>query len=214
MASEVTSAYKVINQDFVKLDRFDGTNFNRWKDKMLFLLTVLNVAYVLDPDDNSVENTTDDATPEEIAKVAELKKKREEDEFTCRGHILYTLSDRLYDLYMSIKSPIEIWKALEEKYNTERQGTVKFLMMKYFEFKFLDSHPLMDQVHELQVLVQRLHDLKVIIPEALQVGRLFRNYPPLGTSIGKSFFIWPKTFLWRKFLDIFALRKRLESEMR
>lgn len=211
MASKVTSAYKVINQDFVKLDRFDGTNFNRWKDKMLFLLTVLNVAYVLDPDDNSVENTTDGATPEEIAKEAELKKKkREEDEFTCRGHILNTLSDRLYDLYMSIKSPIEIWKALEEKYNTERQGTDKFLMMKYFEFKFLDSHPLMDQVHELQVLVQRLRDLKVMIPEALQVGAIISKLPSTWNEYRKKLLHIAEDFSVEKILR----HLRIEEETR
>nr|CAD1841780.1 unnamed protein product [Ananas comosus var. bracteatus] len=211
MASKVTSAYKVINQDYVKLDRFDGTNFNRWKDKMLFFLTVLNVAYVLDPDDNSVENTTDDATPEEIAKEAELKKKkREEDEFTCRGHILNTLSDRLYDLYMSIKSPIEIWKALEEKYNTERQGTDKFLMMKYFEFKFLDSHPLMDQVHELQVLVQRLRDLKVMIPEALQVGAIISKLPSTWNEYRKKLLHMAEDFSVEKILR----HLRIEEETR
>ncbi|PKI44958.1 hypothetical protein CRG98_034653 [Punica granatum] len=67
---------------------------------------------------------------------------------------------------------MEIWKALEKKYNTERQGTDKFLMMKYFEFKMLDSVPIMDQVHELQILVSGLHDLKVIILESLQVGAI------------------------------------------
>ncbi|PKI67163.1 hypothetical protein CRG98_012412 [Punica granatum] len=148
-----------------------------FKDKMLFLLTVLNVAYVLDQNLQPLEDPAPDATPEEIAKVAELKKKREEDKFTCRGHILNTLSDRLYDLYMSMQSPMEIWKALEEKYNTERQGTDDFLMMKYFEFKMVDSVPIMDQVHELQILVSRLRDLKVIIPESLQVGAIISKLP-------------------------------------
>nr|CAD1839828.1 unnamed protein product [Ananas comosus var. bracteatus] len=87
---------------------------------------------------------------------------------------------------MSIKSPIEILKALEEKYNTERQGTDKFHMMKYFEFKFLDSHPLMDQVHELQVLVQRLRDLKVMIPEALQVGAIIPKLPSAWNEYRKK----------------------------
>ena len=32
-------AYKMMNQDFVKLDKFDGSNFIRWQDKMKFLLT-------------------------------------------------------------------------------------------------------------------------------------------------------------------------------
>ncbi|KAL1063820.1 hypothetical protein V6Z11_D13G169300 [Gossypium hirsutum] len=108
MATEATTAFKVINQEFVKLDRFDGSNFNCWKDKMLFLLTVLNMAYVLDPNLQPVEGPAPNAKFDEIVKVAELKKKREEDNFTCRGHILNTLSDRLHDLYMSMQSPVEI----------------------------------------------------------------------------------------------------------
>jgi hypothetical protein len=33
----------------VKLNRFDGINFVRWKDKMMFLLTTLKISYILDP---------------------------------------------------------------------------------------------------------------------------------------------------------------------
>jgi len=47
--STFSTSFKVLNQEFVKLDRFDGTNFNHWTDKMMFLLTALNVAYVLNP---------------------------------------------------------------------------------------------------------------------------------------------------------------------
>ncbi|PKI68075.1 hypothetical protein CRG98_011671 [Punica granatum] len=82
MATETTTAFKVMNQEFVKLDRFDDTNFSCWKDKMLFLLTVLNVAYLLDPNLQPLKDPAPDVTPEEIAKVAKLKKKREEDKFT------------------------------------------------------------------------------------------------------------------------------------
>lgn len=48
MATESSATFKVINQDFVKLGQYDGTNFTHWKDKM-FLRTALKIAYVLQP---------------------------------------------------------------------------------------------------------------------------------------------------------------------
>ncbi|PKI50647.1 hypothetical protein CRG98_028959 [Punica granatum] len=164
-----------MNQEFVKLDRFDGTNFNRWKDKMLFLLTVLNVAYVLDPNLKLLGDPAPDATLEEIA-----------------------------------KSPMEIWKALEEKYNTERQGTNKFLMMKYFEFKMFDGVPIMDQVHELQILISRLRDLKAIIPESLQVGAIISKLPSSWNDYRKKLLHMAKDFTMEKILR----HLRIEEETR
>ena len=95
------ASLKMMNQDFVKLDRFDGTNFTRWQDKMMFLLTALKVSYLLNPDLSPIAEPNDDDTEE----VKAERKKREEDEVVCRGHILNTLSDRLYDLFTSVKSP-------------------------------------------------------------------------------------------------------------
>ncbi|KAK3010678.1 hypothetical protein RJ639_011281 [Escallonia herrerae] len=135
------AAFQVMNQDFMKLDRFDGTNFTRWHDKMMFLLTALKVQYVLDPNLPPLLEITDNDSDETKA----ARKKREEDELVCRGHILNALSDRLYDLFTSSKCPREIWKALENKYNNEKQGADKFLTLKYFEFTMNDSEPVMDQ---------------------------------------------------------------------
>jgi hypothetical protein len=96
--------FKMMNQDFMKLDRFDGTNFTRWKDKLIFLLTALKIAYVLDPNLSKLPEPTDNDSDQLKAE----RKKHEEDEVVCRGHILNTLSDRLYDLFTSMKSPKEI----------------------------------------------------------------------------------------------------------
>ena len=168
------TAYKVMNQDFVKLDRFNGTNYTCWKDKMIFLLTALKIVYVLDP--NLPEISA--ATPDDSDQVKADRVKREEDELLCRGHILNILSDRLYDLFASIKSPREIWNALEFQYNTEKQGADKFLALKYFEFKMVDYVSVLDQVHELQILASKLKDLKVEIPESLQVAAIIAKLPP------------------------------------
>ena len=87
---------------------------------------------------------------------------------------------------MPITSPTENWKALETKYNTERQGTNKFLTMKYLEFKMLDSIPILDQVHELQVLVNRLQGLKVIPPETFQLRAIISKFPSTWNEYRKK----------------------------
>ena len=155
------ATFKMMNQDFVKLDRFNGMNFTLWKDKLMFLLTALKIAYVLDQILSKLLEPTDNDSDQ--LKVE--RKKREEDEVVCRGHVLNTLSDCLYDLFTSMKSSKEIWETLEFKYKTEKQGANKFLIMKYFEFSMVDNISAMDQVHELQVLVNKLRDLKVIVVE-------------------------------------------------
>ncbi|KAM2178896.1 hypothetical protein ACFX1R_033922 [Malus domestica] len=84
---------------------------------MRFMLTVLNVIYVLDPKLEPIREPSD----KDSDNIVVDRKKREEDELVCRGHILGTLSDRLYDMYAHIQSPKEIWEALEHKYTTEKR---------------------------------------------------------------------------------------------
>ena len=149
------SALKMLNHELVKLNHFDGTNFSRWKDKMKFLLTALKLFYVMDPNLMSFPTASD----EDIDEIKAQRKRHEEDELICRGHILNTLSDRLYDLYTSMNSPKKILNALEAKYKTEKVSTNKFIIQKYFDYKMLDNISILDQVHELQILVNKLCDL-------------------------------------------------------
>ena len=79
MDKHTNSAFKVMNQDFMKLDRFDGTNYTRWKDKMMFFLTALKVAYVLDPNLPQIPVSS----PNETENVKEERTKRQEDELLC-----------------------------------------------------------------------------------------------------------------------------------
>ena len=91
---------------------------------MKFLLTALKLFYVLDPNLMPFPPASDEDTDE----IKAQRKKREENELICRGHILNTLSNHLYDLYTSMKSPKEIWNTLEAKYKTEKIVTNKFII--------------------------------------------------------------------------------------
>ena len=91
-------------QDLVKLNRFDGTNFTRWQDKLKFLLTALKIFYILDPELESLPELSDKDTDEGKTEC----KKRQEDELICRRYILEVISDHFYDLYTSTQSVKEI----------------------------------------------------------------------------------------------------------
>ena len=164
---------KLMNQDFVRLDRFDGMNFTRWQDKLKFMLTALKIFYVLDPSLPPILEPNENDSDE----VNALRNIRKEDEIICKGHILNALSDRLYDFYIMEPSAKEIWKALEFKYKAEEEGTKKFLIFKYFDFRFIDDKPILAQVHELQVIVNQLKCEKIDLPEPFQVGAIIAKLP-------------------------------------
>ncbi|KAK6149022.1 hypothetical protein DH2020_016547 [Rehmannia glutinosa] len=147
MESTQESAIKVMNQDFVKLDRLYGacTNFNHWKDKLMFFLTALKVAYVLNPDLPEIPPPKDGESDE----VKKQREKRQEDEVMCRGHILNTLSDTLYDLFTAVKSPREIWATVEREYASQKQGAYKIEEgARILHKKEFDSDPRANMVHE------------------------------------------------------------------
>lgn len=100
--------------ELIKFDHFDGSNYTRQKDKMVFLIT-LKIFYILDLDLAPLVDSSSDNS--ETVKAKKKKKlKQIEDELLFCGHILNYLIDCLYDFCSSLKSTKEIWKALETKY--------------------------------------------------------------------------------------------------
>ena len=73
---EVEKSMESFLRPNVQLDRFDGTNFTRWKKKLFFLLTVLKIAYVLDPNLEPFQEPKED----DYDKVKAERKKRKDGE--------------------------------------------------------------------------------------------------------------------------------------
>nr|GEV24929.1 zinc finger, CCHC-type [Tanacetum cinerariifolium] len=76
--------------DLKRLDKFEGHDFRRWQKKMHFLLTTLEVVYVLT---TPMPKLLEDATVEAIR----IRANWENDDYICRGHILNSMSDSLFD---------------------------------------------------------------------------------------------------------------------
>ena len=106
----------------MKLEQFDGGNFRHWKKKMHFLLTTLNVAYVLKtPYLEEQENET-------LAHTQE-RTKWENDDYICKGHILNALADSLFDIYQLVETAKELWDTLEAKYLTRMQQARRLVIL-------------------------------------------------------------------------------------
>ncbi|GJT60907.1 zinc finger, CCHC-type containing protein [Tanacetum coccineum] len=78
---------------------------------MKFLFTTFKVYYVLKEQQIGI------LTKEE-------QRKRAQDETLCRGNILSTLTDRLYDMYTPMTSIREIQNSLQEKYTAEKEDDI------------------------------------------------------------------------------------------
>lgn len=77
-ASSSFTNLRMMNQELVKLDRFDGCTYTRWAEKMKFLLIVLKVYYVLDPTLPPIPSNPVPEPDKQVdeKKVAELEKLR------------------------------------------------------------------------------------------------------------------------------------------
>nr|GEU36589.1 zinc finger, CCHC-type [Tanacetum cinerariifolium] len=119
---------KDMTMNFRKLDKFERHDFRRWQKKMHFLLTTLKVVYVLT---TPMSELLEDATVEAIR----IRKKWENDDYICKGHILNGMSDSLFDVYTNVESTKELWDSLESKYMAEDSSSKKFLLGSHLHIK-------------------------------------------------------------------------------
>ena len=59
-------------------------------------------------------------------------------------------------------------------------------MFKYYEFTMFDNKPILDQVHELLVLVSKLRELKIVIPDPMIVGAIMAKLPQTWNNYRKK----------------------------
>ncbi|GJS19909.1 hypothetical protein Tco_0448541 [Tanacetum coccineum] len=123
---------------------------------MHFLLTTLEVVYVFSTHMHELmEHETLDKTRRRC--------KWENDDYICRGHILNDIFDALFDVYQNVDSEKELWDQLESKYMVEDASSKKFLISNFKNYKMVDSRSVMEQYHELLLILGQFtqHGLKM-----------------------------------------------------
>ncbi|XP_050114546.1 uncharacterized protein LOC126592803 [Malus sylvestris] len=120
-----------------KPEKFNGTYFKRWQQKMLFYLTTLNLAKFLTEDAPMFGTTA-----EEVAAVDAWN----HSDFLCNNYILNALDNALYNVYSPIKNVKALWNSLDKKYKTEDVGMEKFMVGRFLDYKMTDSKKVINQV--------------------------------------------------------------------
>ena len=89
-----------------KPDKFNGLNFKRWQQKMLFYLTTLNLARFLTEDAPKLKEDERDI---QVISVIDAWK---HSDFLCKNYVLNGLFDSLYNVYCTKSSAKELWESL------------------------------------------------------------------------------------------------------
>lgn len=154
-----------------KPEKFNGMNFKRWQQKMLFYLTTLNLARFLTEDAPTLGENDD-------AQAVTALDAWNHSDFLCRNYVLNCLVDTLYNVYCPLKTAKELWESLEKKYKTEDAGAKKFLVGRFLDYKMVDSKTLISQVQELQIILHDIHSERMIVNETFQVAAIIAKLPP------------------------------------
>ena len=101
-------------------EKFNGTNFKQWQQKMLFYLTTLNLSRYLSEETPMLTAESDTQT---VFAVDAWK----HSDYICRNYVLNGLSGPLYDMYSSKITSKDLWESLDRKYKTEDAGAKKWI---------------------------------------------------------------------------------------
>ncbi|XP_072979031.1 uncharacterized protein [Typha angustifolia] len=113
----------------IPLDGIDG--YQRWKESVLLRLRTLHLAYVLF-----------DARPRKDDDAA-ASKRWDDDDALCRGHILHTLSDRLFSIHVHRPTAANLWLALERTYEVLRPNR---WAPRLIDFEFAEDKPILEEL--------------------------------------------------------------------
>jgi hypothetical protein len=97
---------------------------------------------------------------------------------TCISYLLSLLSDQLCDIYMHHTSAHELWDALDREYAESDAGRELYVNDQYHEYKMVDDRSIMEQAHEIQLLVGELAHFDCVLPDRFMVGGIIAKLPP------------------------------------
>jgi hypothetical protein len=151
----------------LKPNVFDGTNYKRWRQMCILWTTSMHCFYVVEP--RAVEdNAFHDA------------------DVRFRAGLLSVLRDTIVDAYVPLQSGKEMWDALEARCGASDTGFELYVMEQFHDYRMVDDRSVVEQAHEIQVLVKDLEMHGCELPNKFVAGCMIAKLPPSWTEFATS----------------------------
>ncbi|KAL8119608.1 hypothetical protein AgCh_016929 [Apium graveolens] len=152
-----------------KPEKFNGSNFKRWQQKMMFYLTTLNL-------DRYLKEEVPLLTAESDMQTVYATDVWKHADYICWNYVLNYLADSLYNVYCSKTTSKVLWESLDHKYKIEDAGEKKWIVGRFLDYKMADSKTVVSQVQEIQVIIHDIHVKGMVISESFQVAAVIERF--------------------------------------
>ncbi|XP_062230101.1 uncharacterized protein LOC133927688 [Phragmites australis] len=113
----------------------------------------------------------------ERTRLDALRARWEKANASALARLLAVLSNRLFDVYVGFGEAWKVWTELNDKYAESDNGNESFMMASYLNFRMGDSRSVMEQIHELQLIVRDLGQYGCVLLENFQVNSILAKLP-------------------------------------
>ncbi|KAD3066805.1 hypothetical protein E3N88_34685 [Mikania micrantha] len=165
-----TKAAQIVANHAERPEKFSGLDFKRWQQKMLFYLTTLNLVRFLTESPRAI-------TDGDVQSTSALEAWKHS-EYLCHNYVLNGLVDALYNVHCKIKTAKELWESLDKKYRMEDAGMKKFAIVRFLDYKMVDTKTTLNQVQESQIILSDIHYEEMTLSETFQVATMIEKLPP------------------------------------
>ncbi|XP_062179609.1 uncharacterized protein LOC133884273 isoform X1 [Phragmites australis] len=176
MASSSSFVPPPSSSDAIKPESFDGTGFKRWQARTRLWMMELGLFWVLteEPPAPQGEAVLDEV---ERTRLDALRARWEKANASALARLLAVLSNRLFDVYVGFGEARKVWTELNDKYAESDNGNESFMVASYLNFRMGDSRSVMEQIHELQLIVRDLGQYGCVLPENFLVNAILAKLP-------------------------------------
>jgi hypothetical protein len=126
----------------LKSDDFDGTNYKRWRAKMVLWLTATNCYYVAQ------------GKPKQFTAKEEQRFVAADNMF--RDAVISTLHSKYDDNYIICTTCKQLWDVLDAQFGVSDGGNELDIMEQLYNYKIVDNRSIVEEAHEIQALTKKL----------------------------------------------------------